>query len=460
MAQTLNIAAASSWRGEAQATVSLALPLAGAQLAHIAHLTTDMVMMGWLGPEALAAGALAFNVYITLLLFGIGLATAVAPVAAQAMGRGAARDAQQAVRHGLWLSLWVSLPVSLLLWETERLLLRLGQDPGNAALAGDYGRALMWGYCPVLGYVVLRCFVSVHGHTRILLAISLAGILLNAALVYVLMFGHLGFPALGVVGAGISTSLVNLLSFLGLLIYVLAVPGLDARRMLRGLARVDGRGLRELIAIGWPIGLTLMVEVSLFSGAAMLMGLIGTHELAAHQIAIQWASITFMVPLGVAQAATVRIGLAAGRRDTAGIRRAGWTAIAFGLLFMGVAAALFWTVPRLLVAPFLDAAAPDTLRVTDLAQAYLAIAALFQLLDAAQGVALGALRGLKDTRMPMLIAGFGYWLVGLPVSALLAFPFGLQGEGVWLGIAFGLAVVATLLVARFHAMTREPAVIC
>jgi multidrug resistance protein, MATE family len=457
MREPLSIAPAPSWAAEAKATLSLALPLAGAQLAQIAITTTDMVMLGWLGTEALAAGGLAFNVYITLLLLGIGMATAVAPLVAQAVGRGRPIDALQAVRHGLILSLALSLPVSAILWETEGLLLRLGQNPANAALAGEYGQALMWGYFPVLGFVVLRCFAGAHGHTRILVWLALASVLLNAALVYGLMFGRWGLPALGVAGAGIASSMVNGLGFLALLAYVLWAPGLGARRLLGGLFRVHWAELHELFRIGWPIGLTLMLEVTLFSGAVMLMGLIGTHELAAHQIAIQWASITFMVPLGIAQAATVRVGLAAGRQDPDGIRRAGWTAIAFGLIFMCGAAALFWSVPGLLAMPFLEAGAPDTERVTGLVAAYLAIAGFFQLLDAAQGIALGALRGLKDTRMPMLAACLGYWVVGLPASTLLAFSFGLAGEGVWLGIALGLAVSATLLVARFHGKTLRRA---
>jgi MATE family multidrug resistance protein len=285
-------------------------------------------------------------------------------------------------------------------------------------------------------------------------------VLLNAALAWVLIFGRLGLPALGVVGAGIATSIANTFSFVALLGFILTDRRLRRYYILGRLWRPDWKRFRELVRVGLPIGCILLLEVGLFSAAVQLMGLLGTAELAAHQIAIQCASLAFMVALGIGQAATVRIGLFAGARDKAGVARAGWVAIGLGIAFMSATALLMWTVPHVLTGLFLDLERPENARVVSLAVAFLGLAALFQVFDGVQAIALGALRGLKDTRVPALIAAFGYWAVGFPVGAVLAFKAGMGGVGVWWGLTIGLVVVAALALARFIRRERLGLVPC
>jgi MATE family multidrug resistance protein len=255
-------------------------------------------------------------------------------------------------------------------------------------------------------------------------------------------------------GAAIATGCVNLVMFLALLGYVLMHHKLKRFHVLARFLKPDWPHFFDILRIGLPIGLTVAAEVGLFSVAAMLMGRLGTNETAAHAVALQLASMAFMVPLGLGMAATVRVGLAYGRRDPEGVRKAAWTAIAMGVGFMSLTAALFLALPHTLVAIFLDSTAPANQTALGLAAGYLAIAGLFQIADGAQVVAAHSLRGLSDTRVPSLLAIFGYWLVGLPTAYVLGFVLNWRGTGIWLGLATGLAFVAVLLLARF-AMRRR-----
>jgi MATE family, multidrug efflux pump len=297
--------------------------------------------------------------------------------------------------------------------------------------------------------MLLRFFVAALGRPNAALIVMVLAVLLNAVLAWGLIFGRLGLPALGVVGAGLATSVANTFSFAALLGFVLVDRRLRRFYILGRFWRADWHRLRELLRVGLPIGFILVMEVGLFSAAVQLMGLLGTAEIAAHQIALQCASIAFMVPLGIGQAATVRVGLAAGQRDAAAVRRAGWVALGLGVAFMSSAALLMWLAPHALVGLFLDLDRSENTRVVALAVAFLGVAALFQIVDGVQTIALGALRGLKDTRVPAMLAAAGYWLVGFPTGALLAFRGGMGGIGVWWGLAIGLAVVAVLALQRF-----------
>lgn len=449
-------AAFSPWRAELRATLLLSLPLIGTQLAQIAILTTDVVLMGWLGTSALAAGALASNVYFILWVFGVGILTATAPMMAQAIGRKrhVVRDVRRTLRQGLWACVAVGLPAMAIVWHTEPVLLLLGQDPANAAAAQDYARLLVWGFIPALWYMALRQFVAALERPRAALLVQIATLLINGALAYVLMFGAFGLPAYGLIGAGIATSIANTASAALLLAVVLLDRRFRRFHILGRLWRPDWHRLVEIFRLGLPIATTLLFEVAAFSGAVYIMGLIGTPELAAHQIAIQCAATSFMVPLAIGQAATVRVGLHAGARDAEGVRRAGWTALGIGVAFMAAMAVVLAVARWPLVGLFLDIDHADNVRTAQLATAYLAVAALFQLFDGAQAVGMGVLRGLKDTRVPMIIAGAGYWLIGLPAGAAAAWLLGWGGVGVWFGLALGLAVVSVLAVGRFAARER------
>ena len=447
-------AGANAWWTEWRATISLALPLATAQLGQIAIHTTDVVMMGWLGPNALAAGILGHQVYFVSLLFCMGILLTIAPLVAQALGADDADGVRQTVRQGLWVAVALALPASGLLWHAGSVLSWLGQAPDHVASAEQYVRAAMWGFGPTLGFTVLRGFTSALSRPRSILLITLSGVGINALSNYALMFGHLGCPRLELVGAGVSSSLVQTAMFTVLLAYILWDAQFRRFHLLHQLWEPCWPRFREIFRIGLPIGGAMLAESGLFATATMLMGWVGSAALAAHAVALQCAGVAFMVPLGIAQAATVRVGLAMGQQDLDGIRRAGWTALILGASFMSSTAVLFLLVPSTLIGFFLDLHDPQVVPVVRLAINYLTIAACFQLVDGLQVVASSVLRGLNDTRAPFVIALTGYWGGGFVTAYVLAFPLGLSGVGVWCGLAVGLAVVACRLVWRFHQRER------
>ncbi len=440
-----------AWLDEVRATLALAWPLILTNLLQIALTTTDVIMMGRLGPDALAAGVLGANFFFAFVIFGIGLVSAVAPMVARERGLRsyAVRDVRRTVRQGLWSAVAIAIPVWTILWFAKPILLALGQEPDIAAAAARYLSTLQWAYLPFLGYITMRNFIAAVERPLWGLWAGGIGFVANALGAWCLIFGELGFPRLELLGAGIATTLSSTAMF-GVLALVATFDRRFRRYHIFGrFWRPDWRRFRQLWALGLPIAVTLVFEVSIFNAAVILMGLIGKTALAAHSIAIQIASVAFMVPLGFGQAVTVRVGRAYGAGDRAAITRAGWTAFAMGVGFMAVTASLMLFAPHLLIAAFLDTDAPANLPVVELAVTFLAIAAVFQLVDGAQAVGSGMLRGLHDTRVPMFLAGLGYWGIGFPLGVVLGFPLKLGGAGVWIGLASGLAVVAVLMTTRW-----------
>jgi multidrug resistance protein, MATE family len=440
-----------AWRAELSATLALGWPLILANVAQTALTTADVVLMGWLGPAAVAAGALGTNLYFAFMIFGVGLVSATAPLIAQELGRNrrAVHDVRRTVRQGFWAAVAVAVPIWIVLWQAEAILLALGQEPALAAAAGPYVRALQWALLPFLLSVVLRSFLAALERPMWALAVGLSAVPVNVALAWWLMFGGFGMPALGLVGIGIATSLASVFMLAGLAAVVLLDRKFRRYALFGRFWRADPPRFRKLLRIGLPIGATLLFEVTVFNAAAFLMGLFGAQALAAHAIALQIAAMTFMVPLGLSQAVTVRVGLAFGARDDDGVGRAGWTAYGLGVGFMALMALAMVTFPHALVGVFLDRADPANAPVIELAVTFLAFAALFQVVDGAQAVGAGMLRGLNDTRIPMLYAAFGYWAVGGALGVVLAFGTSLAGKGIWIGLATGLAVVAALMLARW-----------
>lgn len=451
MIHRISLTERAAWLAELRATLALGWPLVLATLAQNALMTSDVILMGWMGSEALAAGALGTNLYFAFLIFGIGLVNATSPIIAEELGRKrhSVREVRRTVRQGLWACVTVAIPIWIVAWNGEAILLAIGQEPRLAHNAGQYMRALQWSLLPFLFFLVLRSFLAALERPGWALFIGLLAIPVNFGAAYVLMVGSFGLPALGLIGVGLGTVLSSTFMFLGLALVIVLDPKLRRYHIFGRFWRSDWPRYRTLWRIGVPIGLTLMFEVTIFNAAAMLMGRLGASELAAHAVALQIASFCFSVPLGIGQAVTVRVGRAYGAQDAPGVTRAGWTSFALGTGFMVITASLMMFAPHLLLGAFLDLSDPKNALVVDLARSFLVVAAIFQLVDGAQAVGAGMLRGLQDTRVPMIYAALGYWGIGLPLGIILAFNTPLRGIGIWIGLASGLAVVAGLMLWRW-----------
>ncbi|GAB4088095.1 MATE family efflux transporter [Hydrogenophaga soli] len=449
-----------TWRQHLKASLSLGGPLVLANLAQAALTATDVMLMGRLGPDALAAGALASALYHACMVFCMGLVSATLPLVSSALGRRKrpVREVRLTVHHGLWSALAVSLPMWLLLWQAEPILGLMGQSPEAAARAAGFMHTLQWALLPYLGYLVLRSLFAALGLQRWTLAVVGVAIGINALLAWALMFGHLGLPNLGLPGAGVASTLASAFMFLGLAGVAWRHPALRPYHLLRHGWRPERERMRRLWALGLPIALTFSFETTIFYAAVMMMGLIGPTELAAHSVAVQIASVSFMVPLSFGQVATIRVAMAhgAGTAHDGGhsLRMAGWSAFAIGVGFMALMAGVMLTAPHVLLAAFMDLDRPGNAPVVALAAHFLGLAALFQVVDGAQAVAAGMLRGLHDTRASMWMAGVGYWVFGIPLSAWFAFGLGWGGTGVWLGLLTGLGTTAILLTRRWWVLSH------
>jgi multidrug resistance protein, MATE family len=404
------------WRTELSETIKLAIPIALTQLGQITMMTIDLALIGRLGDSAVAAAALAHTILFTAFVFGLGLVTAVTPLASQAVGARQPRMVRRALRVGLWVD------------------------------------GLAWCLVPAWWFISLRNFMSALDRPQPALWITLGAIPANALLAYALIHGAFGLPKLDILGAGVATSLINL----GMCVAAVAIAygrrPFKKYHVLGHFWRADWPLMGKLLVIGLPISLAFMLEHGLFGAAALLMGWIGTTALAAHQSALQIAAIVFMVPLGIGMAATVRVGHAVGRRDAAAARRAGFAAIALGAVFMAAMAALVVATRHDIPLLFLGSNSAVTAAI---AATLLSMAASFFIADGLQTIANGALRGLNDTRIPFLFSAASFWLVGFVSAYVFAFPLGFGAVGIWAGLALGLAVYATLLVARFHILTRR-----
>lgn len=447
---------AASPGGEVRATLALAVPIVLVQLAQMSMSFVDVSMVGRLGTEALAAIVLGSTTFFTLMLVCLGVLIAVQPTVSQAVGAGDTEAAARGARQGLWLALILGVPFTIALGFAEPALLATGQAPETAALAADYLGAIRWGFVPNLCFVALRGLCEGDARPRPVLAVTLLGVVANVVFNYGLMYGAWGLPALGVVGTGWSSALTMTVMFLALAV-VVRTGELARFRVFVGLRRPDPEALGALFRLGWPIGVGFGLEAGIFAATTLLVGRLPNHvvALAAHQIAINAASVTFMVPLGIGMAGAIRVGQAAGRGDADGARRAGWMATGLGAAFMVGSALLFWLAPEAVV--WVYAGADPQPEVAALAASLLGVAAVFQLFDGVQASVAGALRGLKDTRVPMLIAAFSYWGVGLTVGGTLGLGMGLGAPGLWWGLTLGLATAAVGLSARFARRTRPAA---
>lgn len=440
---------------ELRETIRLALPMALTQLGQIAMMTTDLALVGRLGDKAVAAAGLASAVYFVSFTVGMGLVSAVSPLAAQAFGARDPRMVRRALRVGLWAALLISLPMMVIPLCGEPILLALGQAPVNARLAQDYLFGLTWGIVPALWFIAIRGFMGAINRPEPILWITLAAIPLNGMLVYLLIHGAWGLPRLELFGAGLGTAIVNLLSFLAALWFVIWRRPFRKYHALGRIWRIDWTLMRKLVIVGAPISISFLLEYGLFGAAGLLMGVISTSALAAHQIALQITAILFMVPLGISMAATVRVGQAIGRDDATGIRRAGYVAIVLGIAVVA-ALTLAVIVGRIGIAHvFFGAAADNAGDAIHLIETLLLVGATFFIADGIQTIAAGALRGMNDTRVPLLFAAASYWLIGFTGAWWLGFSTPLGAVGVWIGLSIGTAIYAALLVWRFHLLSKR-----
>jgi MATE family multidrug resistance protein len=445
-----------AWAVEARAMSALAAPLILTQLAQMAIGTTDLVLLGRFSQSALAAAAIGNTLFFLAWLMGGGPASAVSPMIAQILGatplaRGGVRAS---LRMGLWAVTITSLIMIPVMWSAEPILKVLGQAPSLAHMAGQFCFVLAFGLPFSLGYQVLRNFATALGRPRAAMMVMLATIGFNALGGWILIFGHLGAPRLGIVGSGLATAGSAMFSFLAMMTVVHLDPVLRVYRITRRLHRPAKAKLIEVFRLGMPIGVTMIFEAMLFNTMTLIMGTFGTVSLAAHQIAMNVASITFMVPLGLGMASTVRVGLAIGAGDMAAARRAGLVAFSLAAGFMLATGAIIALESRPLAGLYLGSGSAQDAAAIAMAALFLKAAAAFQVFDAVQVVGAQALRGLKDARMPMILAGGAYWLVGAPACLILAFAFHLRGLGLWIGFVISLAAAATAMSVRFWRLTQ------
>ncbi|MBT8427730.1 MAG: MATE family efflux transporter [Erythrobacter sp.] len=444
------------WREEFAATMRLSWPLAAANLLQMLTYAIDVIFIARLGEQQLAASALAIALFGLVMWALSGLTGAVAPVAAAELGERAPalRPVRRSVRMALWLAVmsgFAGMGICLLLGPLMR---GTGQDTTIIGMALEYNTILVISMIPMLINNVLRSFVSTLDRPIFATAITAAGIFVNALANYAFIFGNFGAPELGLRGAAVATIIT---SFFVMIAYVVAIrldPRLHRYRILGRWWSPDWTRLWHIAHVGTPIALTITAEAGIFGAAAFLMGNIGATQLAAHTVALQIAALAFQVPFGVGQAATIRVGYFYGARDSEGMKRAGWAGLAVGTGFMLLTAIAMIAIPKPLLAIYIDPWDPKNAVLVAFALNYIVIAAAFQLFDGMQAVAAGALRGLQDTRVPMWIAAFSYWVPGIGLSVYLGFYTRLEGVGVWIGLAVGLTVAALLLTSRWARRDR------
>ncbi len=436
-------------RHHIRATLALGLPLIGSQVAQILITLTDTIMIGWYGVAELAAVALGGSYFHTVLIVGMGFALAVTPLVAAAAAQEDSVQVRRVTRMGLWLALVFSAAMMPLFVFCEPILRALGQEATVSANTRSYLDIAGWALWPSLMFLVLRSHLSALEHTRIVLLATLAAVALNVGLNYLLIFGNFGLPEMGLRGAAWASIASNTLIFMILALYATRKQGLREYTLFARFWRPDWEAFIQVFRLGWPIALTLLAESALFMASMLMMGWVDELTLAAHGIALQITALTFMVHVGLSTAATVRAGRAWGVKDFASLRLAAIAALILSGIMVAATMVVFVTLPAPLVSAFVGPDDPLRDQIIAIGVGLLMVSALFQLADAAQVMALGLLRGVQDTRVPMIIATISYWLVGIPCSYLFGFVFDWGGQGVWLGLVVGLVLAGGFMMVRF-----------
>jgi multidrug resistance protein, MATE family len=434
--------------------LKLAIPLIGVQLAQAATGFVDTLMMGRMGLETLAAGGLAALTFGVFVHTATGIIMGVSPIVAAAYGAGQKYQIERVVQQGCLLVIGLSIPISMGIYNFDVVMRYLGQAETTVVLGNTYLDVMAWGFFPALGFALLRSVVSAMSQTRIIMSIAICGTIIDCIGNYALGFGKFGFPRLGITGLAISSVVAIWIMFLALVVYMLTQSELKHYQFFRQIYRFDRQILAQLIKVGVPIGVSTALEIGLFAIVTYLMGVLGTEVLAAHQIVLQTIAITFMVPLAMSYAATIRVGQEMGQNNLSGAIRAGYVGAAIGLGFMIIVTVIMLLIPQQIIGIFIDLSDPRNAKVVTLATGLMTIAALSQILDGPQKIIIGALYGLQDTRVPMLLSLFAFWGVGLASGYWLGFHTSLGGNGLWIGQSIGIAISAVIFFWRFNHLVR------
>jgi len=429
---------------------TLAAPVVLAELGWVAMGLVDTLMVGSLGPEAIGAVGIGSSIFVGVCIFGMGLLLGLDTLVSQAFGAGRIADCHRWLVHGVVLSLVVAVPITLLMLGVVASFPFWGLTPEVLRLSQPYLRVLVWSVPPLLVYSAFRRYLQGMGVARPVMAALVTANIVNLAGNWILISGRFGAPAMGVRGSAWATVISRIVMALFLLVVIVYRERGRRPGLFEASFTIEARRMRELVRLGLPAASQITLEVGVFATATALAGRLAPAALAAHQIAINLASFTFMVPLGIASAGAVRVGHAVGRGDAPGAARAGWTALLFGAVFMTCASAVFLLMPRSLIGAFTKDRA-----VLEIGTSLLFIAAVFQLSDGVQGVSTGVLRGLGDTRTPMLWNLAAHWFIGLPLGYALCFPAGLGVAGLWWGLSTGLFICGAALLVVWARRIRR-----
>jgi MATE family multidrug resistance protein len=443
------------WAAEIRATVKLAAPIALAFLAEIAIVVADAVMAGKLGEDAIAAEGLGAHLLFTPQLLAMGVLSSVAALGSHADGAQDRAMVTRVARQGLWLATLLAIPAVLITATIPTILTVAGYDPNIVSMSGGMIYVGIAGIPALLWYTALRNFATVLHKTRIVVVISLVSLAVAIFSNWLFLYGNWGAPKLGVTGVGVSWALASWVQLAIMAVYVQRERVLAAYRVLNDLLHPDGRILKDLFHVGWPISMSYAFETGLFLASSLMMARIGEAALAAHTVVISISSVSYMIPYGISQAATVRVGFYSGAGDRIGARRAGFIAILLACIWMVFTGALMVLLPHELIGLYIDITDPANAGALAVALVIIPIGALFQVVDGLQTAAIGALRGLKDTHLPMVICFIGYWVIGFGSSFILTFPLDMGAHGIWLGIFIGLAASGVLLTLRYQVLSRR-----
>jgi multidrug resistance protein, MATE family len=442
-------------RREVKEFFQLALPLTGVQLSQAAIGFVDTLMMGRMGLETLAAGGLASLTFSVFLYTAAGIIMGISPIVATAYSAQDKLQIERVVRQGCVLVLGLTIPISFCIANFDLVMSNLGQAKTTVVLGSTYLSIMAWGFLPALGFSLFRTVISAMSHTRVVMSIAIGGTVINTIGDYALGFGKLGCPKLGIAGLAIASVVAMWAMFLGLIAYILTQKELKTYKFFTNLHQFDRQILDSLLRVGVPIGIATALEIGLFTIVTYLMGILGTEMLAAHQIILQTIAITFMVPLAMSYAATIRVGQEIGKQNIQGAARAGYVSTAIGLGFMILLTIILLVFPNQIIGIFIDMDNPQNANVIRLAKGLMQIAAISQILDGPQKILMGALYGLQDTRIPMLLSLFAFWGIGLSSGYWLGFHTDLGGNGLWIGQSIGLAISAVVFSWRFDRLVSK-----